>query len=78
MGHFEGILKCGKLTTLVFGDTGSVAQLVRAPALQAGGHRFEPGRSHHMHNARGLRLAGVFCRVGSAPIFVASELGVLR
>ena len=29
------------------GDYGRLAQLVRAPALQAGGHRFESYSAHH-------------------------------
>ena len=31
-------------------DYGGVAQLARAPALQAGGHRFEPDHLHHTLN----------------------------
>ena len=31
------------------GKDGSIAQLVRAPALQAGGHWFESSCSHHFH-----------------------------
>ena len=29
--------------------SGRLAQLVRAPALQAGGPRFEPATAHHFH-----------------------------
>ena len=29
-------------------DRGGIAQLARAPALQAGGHRFESDYLHHM------------------------------
>ena len=34
-------------TGLFFGAKGRVAQLVRAPASHAGGHRFESCRAHH-------------------------------
>ena len=30
-----------------YGSYGRLAQLVRAPALQAGGHRFESYSAHH-------------------------------
>ena len=33
---------------MIFAVSGVVAQLARAPALQAGGRRFEPDRLHHV------------------------------
>ena len=33
---------------------GGLAQLARAPALQAGGHRFEPDILHHMRKHCGV------------------------
>src|SRR5207248_2964575 len=37
---------------------GRLAQLVRAPALQAGGPRFEPGTAHHAKALQAPRYAG--------------------
>ena len=34
--------------TFVSNNLGGLAQLARAPALQAGGHRFEPDILHHI------------------------------
>src|SRR6266849_10262126 len=38
---------------------GRVAQLVRAPASHAGGHRFESCRAHHSNQT--LKIAGTKC-----------------
>ena len=40
-------LDCGKLINWGIAPFGRVAQLVRAPASHAGGHRFESCRAHH-------------------------------
>ena len=37
-------------------DIGRLAQLVRAPALQAGGHRFESYIAHHLFFAEIAQL----------------------
>jgi hypothetical protein len=42
-----------RVSSMRYGVSGRLAQLVRAPALQAGGRRFEPCTAHHLN---GLRL----------------------
>ena len=39
---------------------GRLAQLVRAPALQAGGPRFEPATAHHLNHERAATAHGLF------------------
>src|SRR2546425_1591754 len=41
-------------------SVGRLAQLVRAPALQAGGRRFEPCTAHHLSHFFNAALARVF------------------
>src|SRR5438034_3307719 len=68
--------------------SGRLAQLVRAPALQAGGRRFESCTAHHLHRSKqylcylsataGLSLAlrSALHSVALAPCWVLQHIGV--
>src|SRR6516165_4071044 len=45
-----------------FAPCGRLAQLVRAPALQAGGRRFEPCTAHHLFNSLRTSRESTYCR----------------
>ena len=47
------IVQCAYLSTLLYGD---IAQLARAPALQAGGRRFDPDYLHHLNNSQSFKI----------------------
>jgi hypothetical protein len=58
---------------------GDVAQLARAPALQAGGHGFESRHLHQIFADQGLRPANSFrvdaCRAHNVPNRLGTKLG---
>ena len=55
-----------------FGHEGRLAQLVRAPALQAGGRRFESCTAHHRHFVRNPRMLVEF--VGTLPVIPSIKI----